>query len=117
MRSNRRYRNNSRREYNSIGRLFKPVSYTHLSEEIHEENQQIPEEELLPELSVKEPLNDEEYENDKTSATADEPFAESEQTAPTDEFLIEPKQITESTGESLTAVSYTHLDVYKRQLL
>jgi hypothetical protein len=77
------------------------------SEEIHEENQQTPEEDLLPELPVKEPLTDEESENDKTSATADEPFAESEQTAPTDEFLIEPKQITESTGESLTEQEQT----------
>jgi len=77
------------------------------SEEIHEENQQTPEEDLLPELSVKEPLNDEESENDMTSAPADEPFAESEQTAPTDEFLIEPKQITESTGESLTEQEQT----------
>ncbi len=62
------------------------------SEEIHEENQQIPEEELLPELSVKEPLNDEEYENDMTSAPADEPLAELEQTVPTEEPLIEPEQ-------------------------
>lgn len=62
------------------------------SEEIHEENQQIPEEELLPELSVKEPLYDEEYENDMTSAPADEPLADPEQTVPTEEPLIEPEQ-------------------------
>lgn len=62
------------------------------SEEIHEENQQIPEEELLPELSVKEPLNDEESENDMTSAPADEPLADPEQTVPTEEPLIEPEQ-------------------------
>lgn len=56
------------------------------SEEIHEENQQIPEEEEpLPELSAKEPLYDEESENDMTSAPADEPLAELEQTVPTEE--------------------------------
>jgi Na+-translocating ferredoxin:NAD+ oxidoreductase RnfG subunit len=63
------------------------------SEEIHEENQQIPEEEEpLPELSAKEPLYDEESENDMTSAPADEPLAELEQTVPTEEPLIEPEQ-------------------------
>ena len=62
------------------------------SEEIHEENQQIPEEEPLPELSAKEPLYDEESENDMTSAPADEPLAELEQTVPTEEPLIEPEQ-------------------------
>lgn len=56
------------------------------SEEIHEENQQIPEEEEpLPELSAKEPLYDEESENDMTSAPADDPLADPEQTVPTEE--------------------------------
>jgi Na+-translocating ferredoxin:NAD+ oxidoreductase RnfG subunit len=65
------------------------------SEEIHEENQQIPEEELLPELSVKEPLNDEEYENDMTSAPADEPLADPEQTVPfeeAEEIISQPEE-------------------------